>query len=125
MVISLSGYRISQDPKWVAPPEADTYQNPLRENTKATEKGNKIYQKLCWTCHGKTGKGDGPAAAALTVAPSDYSDELVQSQSDGALYWKISNGRGEMVSYQNTLTDDQRWMLVNYIRQLGHTNTVP
>ena len=125
MVTALSGYRISQDPKWVAPDEADTYQNPLKENTKATEKGEKIYQKLCWTCHGKTGKGDGPAAAALTVAPSDYSEELVQSQSDGALYWKISNGRGEMVSYQNLLTDDQRWMLVNYIRQLGPTNTVP
>ena len=123
-VLLLSGSNPIQAPKWVAPPEADNYQNPLSENTKATDKGGRIYQKLCWTCHGKTGKGDGPAAAALTIAPADYSGEIVQSQSDGAIYWKITHGRGEMVSYKATLTDEQRWMLVNYIRQLGSSDTV-
>ena len=124
-IFALSSYQTSQDPKWVAPDEADTYENPLGENAKATEKGKKIYQKLCWTCHGKTGKGDGPAAAALTVDPSDYTEASVQSQTDGALYWKITHGRGEMVSYGSTLTEDQRWMLVNYIRVLGNSNAVP
>lgn len=121
----LTGSQVYQDTRWVAPPEADSYENPLRDNTKATEKGAKIYMKLCWTCHGKAGNGDGPAAVALQVTPSDYTTEEVQSQSDGALYWKISTGRGEMVAYQSSLTDDQRWMLVNYIRKLGDPENMP
>jgi mono/diheme cytochrome c family protein len=35
------------------------------------EKGRKIFNQYCATCHGATGKGDGPVAAALKVAPSD------------------------------------------------------
>jgi mono/diheme cytochrome c family protein len=34
-------------------------------------KGN--YEALCATCHGPGGKGDGPAAAALTPPPRDLS----------------------------------------------------
>lgn len=122
-VLVLSGSGHIQTPKWVAPPEADGFKNPFIENVKATDKGRKIYQKLCWTCHGKAGKGDGPAAAALTIAPADFSEEIIQSQSDGAIYWKITQGRGEMVAYKSTLTDDQRWMLVNFIRQFGSSDT--
>lgn len=114
----LTGYQL-QDQKWLAPEEADNYKNPYVEDTKATDKGRKIYMKLCWSCHGKTGKGDGPAGAALVPAPASYTDSEVQAQTDGALFWKITTGRGAMVSYENTLTEDQRWMLVNYIRALG------
>ena len=30
-----------------------------------------MFQSYCATCHGKTAKGDGPAAAALKKAPAD------------------------------------------------------
>ena len=30
-----------------------------------------MYKEYCAVCHGKTGKGDGPAVAALKVPPSD------------------------------------------------------
>jgi len=30
-----------------------------------------MFQNYCSACHGKAGKGDGPAAAALTKAPAD------------------------------------------------------
>ena len=33
------------------------------------EKGKAVYNKYCATCHGNTGKGDGPAAAALNPKP--------------------------------------------------------
>jgi len=42
----------------------------------------------------------------------------VQNQSDGAIYWKITNGNPPMASYKETLTEEQRWQLVNYIREL-------
>ena len=38
---------------------------------------------------------------------------------DGAIFWKITNGRPPMASYKLALKDSQRWQLVNYIRELG------
>lgn len=35
--------------------------------------GKKNYDTLCFTCHGAAGKGDGPAGAALTPPPRDFS----------------------------------------------------
>ncbi len=35
--------------------------------------GKTTFEQLCWTCHGMTGKGDGPAGAALTPPPRDFS----------------------------------------------------
>ena len=34
-------------------------------------KGIDLYQRYCAVCHGKDGKGAGPAAAALKVPPTD------------------------------------------------------
>lgn len=35
--------------------------------------GKQTYETLCISCHGATGKGDGPAGAALNPAPRDFS----------------------------------------------------
>jgi mono/diheme cytochrome c family protein len=37
----------------------------------AADSGEEMYQEYCAVCHGKTGKGDGPAVAALKKAPPD------------------------------------------------------
>ncbi len=42
---------------------------PVR-GTRATT-GKDLYREFCAVCHGPAGKGDGPAASALKVAPSD------------------------------------------------------
>lgn len=33
--------------------------------------GQEMYESYCAACHGKTGKGDGPAASALKAPPTD------------------------------------------------------
>jgi mono/diheme cytochrome c family protein len=43
----------------------------------------------------------------------------VQQQSDGALFYKITEGRGPMPSFKTTLTEQQRWDVVNHIRTLA------
>ena len=42
-------------------------------------KGKGLYTQHCAGCHGPTGKGDGPAAAALTPKPSDLTNKASMS----------------------------------------------
>jgi mono/diheme cytochrome c family protein len=106
---------------WKAPPEADALVDPLANDPKAVQKGQKIFTSLCWTCHGMSGKGDGPNAEALKVDPADLGSPVVQAQTNGALYWKITHGRGEMASYEQVISKEQRWAAVHYLRTLKPT----
>jgi len=120
MFISFSAFK--QKVKWQAPKEADDLVNPLVNDAKATKKGMKIYRKLCWTCHGKLGKGDGPAGKSLNPKPANHTSKKVQSQTDGAIFWKITHGKGAMPTFGNMLSKTERWQLVNYIRELGKSD---
>jgi mono/diheme cytochrome c family protein len=109
----------AQSKPWVAPPDADNIKNPLAGNTSVIAESKILYTANCGPCHGDKGKGDGPAAAGLNPRPSDHTSEAVQKQSDGALFWKLSEGRPPMASYKKIFTDQQRWELVTYIRTLA------
>ena len=81
---------------WVAPDAEKAKKNPLPNDKKFVEQGAKVAQVNCVTCHGAKGKGDGAAAVALNPKPADWTSKRVQDESDGELFWKISNGRGAM-----------------------------
>ncbi len=107
MVVSAQG-------PWVAPPEAKALKNPVTGigNAKKTAETN------CVSCHGPGGKGDGPAAAALPAPkPANWTSAAVQKETDGEIFWKMSNGRGAMPPWKH-LPEKDRWELVNYIRTL-------
>jgi mono/diheme cytochrome c family protein len=99
---------------WVAPPEAKSLKNPV----KGVGDAKKVVETNCVTCHGASGHGDGPAAAALPPPkPANWTSDAVQKQSDGEIFWKMSNGRGAMPPWKH-LPDKERWQIVNYIRTL-------
>jgi mono/diheme cytochrome c family protein len=104
--------------EWLAPESAKSTINPYSENQIATQKGTQLFSKLCWTCHGKSGQGNGPAGKSLKPKPKNFALESVQNQTDGELFWKLSNGNGMMVPYKHSLSEDQRWQLINFIRTL-------
>lgn len=111
-------YEAIQQKKWVAPASADKIKNPLKGDAKATASGKKVYKMLCFVCHGPKGKGDGMAGAGLTPKPADLTSETFQSQSDGAIFWKIEQGRSPMPSYKTSIPEKKRWELINYLRTL-------
>jgi|SRR5579859_690093 len=104
---------------WVAPPDADNIKNPLADNASILAEAKTLYTANCGPCHGDKGKGDGPASAGLNPKPADHTSPAVQKQTDGAIFWKLSEGRAPMPAYKKVFTDQQRWELVTYIRTLA------
>ena len=45
--------------------------------------GKPVFQANCSTCHGMTGKGDGPVGAALTPPPRDFAKGDFKYDTDG------------------------------------------
>jgi mono/diheme cytochrome c family protein len=105
--------------KWVVPQAAASIKNPLANDAESIKTGRTLYKTQCSPCHGDMGKGDGPAAAALTPKPADHTSKIFQAESDGSLFYKISEGRKPMPAFKNSLNENQRWALINYIRTLS------
>ncbi len=122
LVFSLSFlFTLAQSPPWVAPKDSDNLKNPLAGNSSVMPDAKALYTANCGPCHGDKGRGDGPAASGLNPKPADHSSVAVQNESDGAIFWKLSEGRAPMPGYKKIFSDQQRWELVNYIRTLART----
>jgi len=115
---------------WTAPAWSDTLKNPNRTNaydtrvwgshtSTALTEGKQVYNTFCATCHGRQGFGDGAPGMTFKRPPANFHDKRIAEEKDGALFWKITEGRGEMPGFKETLTDKQRWQLVSYIRLLA------
>ncbi len=104
--------------RWLAPESAKEISNPVESNKSSIKKGAAIFKTRCTVCHGNGGHGDGPGGKALNPKPADFSTNKVQSQTDGEIFWKITNGKGAMIKWKPILSDEERWQLVNYVRSL-------
>jgi mono/diheme cytochrome c family protein len=101
------------DLNWHAPVEAASRPNPLATRHEATPGGHKLFIRNCVECHGKDGAGIEKKHSADLQLP------VVQQQSDGVLFWKITNGNtGRGMPSFSKLPELQRWQLVLYIRTL-------
>ncbi len=106
-----------KEEEWIAPERAAKKKNPVQPDAKSLSQGRKLYIRECLSCHGSVGKGDGPKAKELERSPGDLSDAAkMNKQTDGALFWKITEGKKPMLSTATALTEEERWKVVNYIR---------
>jgi len=112
----------AQDTSWKASSSADTLKNSFTVDQSFIALGQKTFESNCKTCHGKKGKGNGPAAIALNPRPANLQSKFVQNESEGALYWKISTGRKGMPSWKKSLSKKQKWAVITYIRSLTQSN---
>lgn len=54
-------------------------------------RGERVFKSLCWTCHGRYGRGDGPAAGDLRITPPDFTDaRLLAQRSDQEVLGRIT-----------------------------------
>ena len=102
---------------WVAPADAKAVKSPLKATPDVIKAGQETFRENCEVCHGPKGDGTGPTAKTLTIKPANFTDaKLMSTETDGSLFWKMSKGRGAMPSWEDQLSDTERWQLVAYIK---------
>lgn len=101
------------------PATAAAIPNPTASDAASISRGKELYQMGCVACHGSLGRGDGPAASTLERHPGVLSDPKLWRQTDGAVFWKLNEGRSPMPSFKEAFADKQLWDIVNYVRTLA------
>lgn len=109
------------DAHWASPKEAAAKVNPIKSDQASLDRGKEVFMANCITCHGISAKGDGPIAASLIPKPTDLTI-MAGNHPDGDFEWKIANGKGAMPAWKGSLSQAQRWDVVNYIQALENPN---
>lgn len=107
----------NQNDPWPVPDKYKNMPNPVKSDATSLATGKELYTQHCKSCHGTKGKGDGPKAAQLDTESGDFTVAAFQSQTDGALFYKTSEGRKDMPSFKKKIADQNDiWAVVNYMR---------
>jgi len=116
----ISGFKpLNEKKPWLVPDNYKNMKNPVASNAESIANGKTLYATHCKSCHGTKGLGDGSKAAQLKTEPGDFSKADFQAQSDGALFYKTSEGREDMPGFKKKIPDaDERWSIVNFLRTL-------
>ena len=99
------------------PATAAAVANPIAPTSDSVARGHNLYLANCAACHGISGAGDGVSAARMLPGPGDLSAS-VRVRSDGGLAYLIASGTvaTRMPAFSTTLSEGDRWDLVNYLR---------
>jgi mono/diheme cytochrome c family protein len=109
--------------EWEVPVDKEKRTSPYLFDEKMRQKGEDIFKRSCASCHGMPGQGNN--IRSLVPIPPDLAEKKVQQQSDGALFYKITVGRGAMPSFKNALTEQERWQVISYLRSFNKDYVQP
>lgn len=86
------------------------------------EEGKALYEGkgTCFNCHGKSGRGDGPAGVMLDPGPRNFANcEFQKARTDGELFWAVKNGvtgTGMASFAPGVVTEEEAWKILAYVR---------
>lgn len=96
---------------------AASLRNPVPVTPASIARGEAFYAVHCQVCHGSTGLGDGPVGQKFeSKSPVDLNDAYTQDQADGQIFFTLTRGRDLMPFYRDALSQEERWDVINYIR---------
>ena len=94
--------------------------NPIPNTVTSVTRGAELYQANCAACHGVDARGGGPQAGTTPVRPPDLRSGHLSGHADGDIYYWITNGLpGGISAWESTLSETDRWHLVNYLRSIN------
>ncbi|MFN2431431.1 MAG: c-type cytochrome [Gemmatimonadota bacterium] len=106
------GYEL---PPAVSYEAANALANPVPASPATLERGEQLYATYCAVCHGAAGVGDGPVVEKFLRPPTLMGAS--RGYTDGYIYALVTNGRGNMPSY-NRMSPVERWEVIHYLRRL-------
>ena len=109
-LVALGG--MAQSP-WEVPADRNAKLSTAAFTEQNQTSGRDLYQTNCKSCHGDPGKNN---PIKLVPQPPDPSCTQMQQNSDGALHFKISEGRGPMPSFKNVLSSVDIWNVIAFLR---------
>jgi mono/diheme cytochrome c family protein len=106
------------EPLAAAPANAPGAAPPQADGSESAMLASLLWKQQCATCHGPTGRGDGPAAVA--TRPANLAAASWQSAtSDAQIAKAITSGKGKMPKFE--LPEAVVKALVVHIRTFGKT----
>jgi len=109
--------------EWVVPDDNKDKKSSFRFNKETSVKGETVFKQNCQACHGDPTKGT--YNKGLVPVPGDPATDKFQKQTDGALFYKITTGRGAMPQFRDILTEEQRWQVISYFRSFNKNYIQP
>ena len=86
------------------------------------DQGRAIYHGHCAGCHGVDGGGDGPAAAGMTPAPTNFKTATPSTLTDNTIQQAVLVGKPPVMrGYATILTASEINAVVDYLRTLAVT----
>jgi mono/diheme cytochrome c family protein len=95
-------------------------ETPRARTRSSIAHGEELYAINCAMCHGTTGKGDGAVGRKFVPPPPALLDDRIQGLSDGDIFKRIALGFGRMPSFRKRLSPEDRWDVVNFVKELRH-----
>jgi len=93
--------------------------NPTTDFDSSIKRGEEMFIKNCSKCHGLNGNGYGVVAHGFTTFPRQlWVWNNTGPETDGYLFWFITNGRSDMPPWGLILSENERWDLINYIKTI-------
>jgi mono/diheme cytochrome c family protein len=119
LVVACSAVASAQYAGWTIPPGGKDEKSPLKPSADLVRRGKATFTANCQKCHGPEGKGDGPDSDPKSPAADLTDDFRTELNPDGVLFYKIWNGHSnDMPAFKSTLTKDQVWTLIEYVKSL-------
>lgn len=97
--------------------------NPLAPTPENIAYGKFVFERVCITCHGPRGAGDG-VVTALFPKPPSLMTQKVRDWPDGQLFHRPMRGQGSMPSHARQVDQRDAWAAVLYIRELQKVEPV-
>lgn len=108
--------------EWKVPEIKKAKTANFKFNDETVKTGEDLFKANCMSCHGTPGMNN---FAAMTPPPGDPATEKFQVQTDGELFYKITNGRALMPSFKSILSDKERWNIISYFRSFNKSYIQP
>jgi len=91
---------------------------PMEVNVQFMERGAARFNINCAICHGPTGAGDGIVKQYGMATIVSIIDDRITNMSDGEIFNTITHGKNTMMSYGGSVTVNDRWAIIAYLRAL-------